>query len=61
MASGRKSVRVRQLSFSDHSLAVRVREAVLNLLVPFDTDQDLQFDEQEISNALMGILNENKS
>ena len=42
--------------FSNYDLSRRVRQRVLELLIPFDANKDKEFDEKEIRNALCTLL-----
>lgn len=52
---------VQKFNFSDYSFARKVRARVLELLIPYDKDQNKQFDEKEIQDALIGLLKEDEN
>ena len=45
-------------NFSSYLFAKQVRERVLECLIPYDADKDHLFTEDEIKNALVGLLKE---
>ena len=52
------AVRISKFTFTYHDLAYRVRENMLNALQPYDRNMNGLFEEKEIVEALIGILNE---
>lgn len=46
--------------FSNYDLSDLVRKRVWELLIPFDTNKDLTFDEDEIHKALIHLLKESE-
>lgn len=42
--------------FSNYDLSDLVRKRVWDLLIPYDVNKDLKFDETEIHKALVGLL-----
>jgi len=47
-------------NFSSYAFAKKVRDRVLECLIPYDADKDQLFTEQEIKNALVGLLKESE-
>lgn len=47
--------------FSDYSLAKQVRARVYELLIPFDYDKNNEFNEKEITAALVGLFKEDEN
>ena len=50
-----------QFVFSDYSFARKVRQRVLECLIPYDVDKNHEFDQKEIENAMVGLLKENEN
>lgn len=55
------SHKIIRFNFSNYDLSKQVRQRVHDLLVPFDTNKDLKFDEDEIKRALVELLKENET
>jgi hypothetical protein len=54
-----QSTSINKFKFSDYGYAHYVREKMLAVLIQFDSDNNQLFDEDEIRQALIEILNEN--
>lgn len=52
--------KVTKFVFSNYDLSDLVRKRVWELLIPFDTNKDLTFDEDEIHKALVHLLKESE-
>lgn len=52
--------KVTKFVFSNYDLSDLVRKRVWELLIPFDTNKDLTFDEDEIHKALIHLLKESE-
>ena len=55
------TLRYSKFTFSDHSLAYKVRENMMNALVPYDNNDNGLFEEPEIVRALVDILDEDEN
>lgn len=55
------SYRLKKFTFSNYDLSDLVRKRVWELLIPFDKNKDLTFDESEIHDALTHLLKESET
>lgn len=49
-----------KFSFSNYDFAIQVRKRMFEALSQFDKNRDKQFDEREITDALVNLLKENE-